>query len=160
MSKYAFIPLGALFGFILSRAGATTYDFYAQLFLFQDLQLMWVILVAAAVGMIGVQLLKRFHATALVGGQAMEFQGKPWRAALVPGSLLFGVGWGLAGACPGTALAMLGEGKLASLFTLAGLVTGTYAYGWLQSRASKTSTAARPASPLPSESPDGARGSA
>ena len=31
-----FLALGALFGFLLSRAGATTYDFYAQLFLFQD----------------------------------------------------------------------------------------------------------------------------
>ena len=57
-------------------------------------------------------------------------------ARLVAGSLLFGAGWGLAGACPGTALAMLGEGKLGAGFTIVGLVLGTYIYGVWQSRPS------------------------
>ena len=48
--KYAFILFGAVFGFLVSRAGATTFDFYAQLFLFQDLQLLWVIATAVVVG--------------------------------------------------------------------------------------------------------------
>jgi len=37
---------------------------------------------------------------------------------LVGGSLLFGVGWGLAGICPGPALVLLAQGK-AVIFTLA-----------------------------------------
>jgi len=122
------LPLGTLFGFILSRAGATTYDFYAKLFLFQDLQLLWVIVTAGAVGALGVALLKATGAKALVGS-SISFKGKPYKRALVPGSLLFGAGWGLAGACPGTALVMLGEGKLGALFTIVGLVLGTYLYG-------------------------------
>ena len=52
--RYSFVLMGALFGFLLSRAGATTYDFYAKLFLFEDLQLMWVIAAAAAVGIVDV----------------------------------------------------------------------------------------------------------
>ena len=134
MQKYLFLPLGILFGFILSRAGATTYDFYAGLFLFRDLQLLWVIAVAASVGAVGVALLKIAGARALLGGATLSFRGKPYTRSLVPGSLLFGLGWGLAGACPGTVLVMLGEGKLGALFTIVGIVAGTYLYGVVHSR--------------------------
>lgn len=127
--KYSFLGMGALFGFILSRAGATTYDYYAQLFLFQDLQLMVVIAVAAMVGMVGVQLLTRFKVKVVATGEPISFYPKPMRKGLVGGSLMFGAGWGLAGACPGTALAMLGEGRMAAGFTIFGIVLGTWLYG-------------------------------
>lgn len=133
--RYSFLLLGALFGFLLSRAGATTYDFYATLFLFTDLQLLWVIATAAGVGFVGIQVLKRTRARVLIGGGELSFKGKPWTRGLVGGSLLFGVGWGLAGACPGTSLAMLGEGKLGAAFTIAGILVGTWIYGLQQNRA-------------------------
>lgn len=127
--KYLFLPLGALFGFLLSRGGATTYDFYAKLFLFEDAQLFWVIAAAIAVGVPLLQLLKRFKVRALVSGEPIEFQPKPMKPDLIAGSLLLGVGWGLTAACPGTVLAMLGEGKFAGLFTISGILLGTWLYG-------------------------------
>jgi uncharacterized membrane protein YedE/YeeE len=127
--KYLFLPLGALFGFLLSRAGATTYDYYAKLFLFEDLQLVWVIGTAVIVGILGLALLKRARARALLTGEAIELRGKPMTRELPLGALMLGVGWGLAAACPGTVLAMIGEGKLSALFTVLGIVLGTYAYG-------------------------------
>lgn len=135
MRKYSFLLFGALFGFILSRAGATTYDFYAKLFLFEHFQLLWVIVTAAALGSLGVALLKAVKARTLFEGKPIAFKGKPYKASLIPGSVLFGLGWGLAGACPGTALAMLGEGKLGALFTLFGVFLGTYLYGLRESKA-------------------------
>ena len=138
MGKYLFLPLGVIFGFVLSRAGATTYDYYAKLFLFQDLQLLWVMATAAGVGVLGVALLKRVQPRALLGGEPIDFSGKAYRKGLVPGSLIFGVGWGLAAACPGTALAMLGEGKLGAAFAIVGLLLGTYIYGWINSRTFET----------------------
>lgn len=120
---------GILFGFILSRAGATTYDFYAKLFLFQDLQLLWVIATAATVGMVGVAILKSLQARSVLDGQPLSFAGKPYTKSLIVGSLIFGLGWGFASACPGTALVMLGEGKLGALFTIVGIVMGTYLFG-------------------------------
>jgi uncharacterized membrane protein YedE/YeeE len=44
---------------------------------------------------------------------------------LIAGSLLFGAGWGVAGTCPGTALAQIGDGHLAGLCTLAGILIGS-----------------------------------
>lgn len=144
--KYLFLPMGILFGFILSRAGATTYDYYAQLFLFQHLQLLWVIATAAGVGAVGVALLKRVRPETLLGRDPISFVGKAYKPDLVPGALLFGAGWGLAGACPGTALVMLGEGKLGALFSIAGMLIGTYAYGAFKSRALRRQGSAADAS--------------
>jgi uncharacterized membrane protein YedE/YeeE len=132
--KYVFLPLGALFGFLLSRGGATTYDFYAKLFLFEDLQLFWVIAAAIVVGAPLVHLLKRFGVRALVSREPIEFQYKPMKRGLFAGALMLGVGWGLTAACPGTVLTMLGEGKLAGLFTIAGILLGTWGYGAWQDR--------------------------
>jgi uncharacterized protein len=42
----------------------------------------------------------------------------------VVGSLVFGVGWGVADACPGPIATQVGQGVLWSLFTIAGVVTG------------------------------------
>ena len=135
--KYGFIGLGTIFGFILSRAGATTYDNYANLFLFKNFQLLWVISFAILVGVAGMIYLMRIAPLTLFTKQALSFEKKPLRRGLIFGSLLFGVGWGLAGSCPGTAPAMLGEGKLMALFSILGIGIGTYLYGYQQSRKSE-----------------------
>lgn len=126
--RLLFLALGALFGFLLSRAGATTQDFYAQLFLFQDLQLLWVIATATAVGIVGVALFKRWRLHAIFQKEEIAFAGKPMRRGLIAGSLVFGVGWGVSGACPGSAPAMLGEGKFLAVFVIVGILLGTYTY--------------------------------
>ena len=142
LASVAFLPFGMVFGFVLSRAGATTYDYYAGLFLFSDLQLLWVIAAGAATGAVGILLMKRLRARALLTGEVITFKGKPYKKSLIPGSLLLGLGWGLAGACPGTLLAMLGEGKANSLFTLGGVLFGTWLYGALQPTAPSASQGA------------------
>lgn len=132
--RYSFLLLGTVFGFLLSRAGATTFDFYAELFLFTNLQLLWVIATAGLVGIVGVALFKRVKLRAVADGEPLSFQGKPMRKTLVPGALLFGIGWGASGACPGTAPAMLGEGKMLAGFTLIGILIGTYFYGRMHAK--------------------------
>ena len=130
LSNLVYVGFGALFGFLLSRAGATTFDFYAGLFLLEDFQLFWVIALAAATGAVGIPLLEWRKPSSLMQGEPISFTRKPWKRGLLFGSLLFGVGWGLSASCPGTALAMIGEGKLAPLFTLLGILVGTAMYGW------------------------------
>lgn len=124
---------GILFGFLMSKAGATTYDYHAKMFLFQDLQLMIVIGTAVVVAMIGVILLKRSHVRAVATGEEVDFVKKPYQKGLIAGALLFGIGWGMTASCPGTVPAMIGEGKVVGLFVLLGILIGTMAYGVLQS---------------------------
>ncbi|VAW79781.1 hypothetical protein MNBD_GAMMA12-50 [hydrothermal vent metagenome] len=132
--KYSFILLGIVFGFLLSRAGATSYEFYSGLFLFENLQLLWVILFAVLTGIIGISLVKYFKVHSLISRTPLSLQPRPWIKGLVVGSLMFGVGWGVSGACPGTAPAMLGQGRLPALFTIVGIGIGTWIYGFLLSK--------------------------
>lgn len=145
--KFLFLLFGTLFGFLLSRAGATTFDFHAQLFQFGDLRLLWVIASAVAIGVAGIFTMKWWRARSWLGGEPLQFDGKPMRRQLVPGALMLGIGWGLTGSCPGTAPVMLGEGKFAALFTVLGVVLGTYVYGALTGKQKRTACAplARPA---------------
>jgi len=125
--------MGALFGFLMSRAGATTFDYHAKMFLMIDLQLMEVIGTAVVIAMTGVYLMKKFHIHSITTGRQVDFVKKPYQQGLIAGAFLFGVGWSMTAACPGTVPAMIGEGKISALFTLAGLLIGTMAYGILQS---------------------------
>jgi len=45
---------------------------------------------------------------------------------LISGSLIFGIGWGLAGFCPGGALPVLGTGNRTVMLFVAALITGIY----------------------------------
>lgn len=125
--------MGIAFGFFMSHAGATTYDYHAKMFLFQDFQLLIVIAMAVVIAMIGVTLMKKFHVTAIATGAEVDFVKKPYQKGLIAGAMLFGIGWGMTASCPGTIPAMIGEGKIAGIFALIGLLIGTMAYGILQS---------------------------
>lgn len=47
---------------------------------------------------------------------------------LIVGSAMFGIGWGLAGFCPGPALTSVGNGGTEALLFVAAMVTGMYAF--------------------------------
>lgn len=126
--RFASLTLGAVFGFILSRARATDYDAIAGMFRLQDLHLMGVIGVAIGVNALGLWLVRRSGAKALTG-EAIVMKARPMKKGMFLAGLVFGTGWALSGACPGTALAQIGEGKLYGIFTVAGIVAGTWLYG-------------------------------
>jgi hypothetical protein len=131
-ANFLALLMGILFGFLMSHAGATTYDYHAKMFLMIDFQLMEVIATAVIVAMIGVWLLKKFHVHSVTTGAEVDFVKKPYQKGLVAGAMLFGIGWAMTASCPGTVPAMLGEGKIAALFVLFGLLLGTLAFGVLQ----------------------------
>jgi hypothetical protein len=56
-------------------------------------------------------------------------------ARLVGGSLLFGIGWGLAGFCPGPALSALTTGLATVLLFVAAMITGMLLHDRLLARA-------------------------
>ena len=124
--------LGLAFGFVLSRSGATDYDYIQKMFLFTDPQLYFIIGGAVAVAMPGLLLLRRFGRTAT--GAPLVIKPKPRHLGNVVGGLLFGVGWSITGMCPGPVLTNLGEGKLYALPALAGVLLGAYALGAIYPR--------------------------
>jgi uncharacterized protein len=123
------VLFGAAFGFVLSRAGATQYDAIHRMFLFEDLHLAGVIVTAIVLSAIGYAIFRRRSPGSLPQ--------KPMQRGLILGGVMFGVGWALTGTCPGTALAQIGEGTLAGLITLAGILIGARVHGAFASRPSR-----------------------
>lgn len=126
------LVLGTLFGFLLAFAGATNFSLHAELFLFENLWLLFVIGSAVMTGITGVYLLKQWQPNALLTHTSIDFSPKGMTPNLVMGAVLFGIGWGMSAACPGTAPTMIGEGKLEGLFLVAGIVLGTASYGKIE----------------------------
>jgi len=129
--KFGFLLFGILFGFTLSRVGASEYDLIVGMFIGQDYKLVGVIITAIVVGAIGMQVLKRFSRP-VISGEPLKISHKELKKWSLLGAALFGIGWGMSGACPGTVLAQLGEGKIFGFFTFAGMICGTYIYARLK----------------------------
>jgi len=54
--------------------------------------------------------------------------------ALIAGSAIFGLGWGLSGICPGPGLLLLTGGSAQSLVFVVGVIAGVFAVGLLPPR--------------------------
>jgi hypothetical protein len=115
-----------IFGFVLSRVGATDYDAIHGMFMLTDLHLYGVIGTAVAVAALGFAYVRR-RTLRGPGGVPLAIVAKPMKPGLIIGGLMFGAGWALTGTCPGTALAQLGEGTLAGGITILGILAGAYA---------------------------------
>jgi uncharacterized membrane protein YedE/YeeE len=64
---------------------------------------------------------------------------------LVLGSLLFGIGWGLAGFCPGPAFVALGAGHMKAAAFVVAMLTGMAVYEWIERARSRASEPTRTA---------------
>jgi uncharacterized protein len=127
-----YIVLGTVFGFVLSRSGAADYDFIQGMFLFTNVQLYGIIGTAVVLTAPGLWLIKRRGLT--LSGRRCAVERKPNHRGTVVGGLLFGIGWSMAGMCPGPILVNIGEGKLYALAALAGALAGTGLLGELYPR--------------------------
>lgn len=134
--KLVVLLLGAVFGFAITSVRASEYDMIHGMFVGRDLTVAWVIITAILVGMLGMRLL-RARGFRTITGDPVKISRKPLQRLSLLGAAVFGAGWGLSGACPGTVLAQLGSGQLMALFTLAGMMLGTYTYALMKERESR-----------------------
>jgi uncharacterized protein len=127
-----YVLLGTVFGFILSRSGAADYNYIQAMFLFTNFQLYGIIGTAVAITAPGIWLIKRNGRTAL--GRPIAIELKPRHRGNIVGGLLFGIGWSMAGMCPGPIFVNIGEGKIYALAALAGALAGAGLFGAVYTR--------------------------
>lgn len=112
---------GMLFGFLLQKAQVIRYDKQLAALRLKDMTIVKFMLTNILVAMIGIYLLYDFGLVKLsiktltLGGNVL-------------GGLIFGLGWGIVGYCPATAMGALGEGRYDSLFGLLGMILGAGIY--------------------------------
>ncbi|MFN8342017.1 MAG: DUF6691 family protein [Cyclobacteriaceae bacterium] len=130
MKLLAYLLTGIVFGIALTKGEAVTWYRMQEMFHFQGFHMYGIFMTAVPTAALGVWLLRRFGKTA--DGEAVAFPPKQFSKGTVIGSLLFGFGWALTGACPGPFYAQIGAGLSVTLVTFAFAVLGTWAYGYLQ----------------------------
>lgn len=88
-----------------------------------DPSLMLVMIGAIAVGLVSFSIAKKRTLSFLGLGIKLPTANKV-DTRLIGGSLLFGMGWGLAGFCPGPALVALGSGEFKGLVFVLAMIAG------------------------------------
>lgn len=112
---------GMFFGLFLQKAEVIRYDRQLGALRLKDMTIVKFMLTTVLVGMVGVYLLYD-AGLARLSIKTLTLGGN------VVGGLLFGLGWGLLGYCPGTAAAAVGEGRLDALSGIAGMLVGAALY--------------------------------
>lgn len=116
---------GGLFGFGLAWSGMSQPEVVLRFLHLEDLGLLLVMGGAIAVVLPTYQLFRR---RPLLGGERAPFRAWLDRRTTL-GAVLFGIGWGISGACPGAAIASLGTGNTPILIVILAMFAGAAVEG-------------------------------
>jgi uncharacterized protein len=122
------IILGSLFGFTLHRIGASNPQNIINMLRLTDVHLMKVILFAIAISS---ALLFVGLTMGVVDASHLSVKTSYWGVLI--GGVILGIGWALAGYCPGTGVAALGDGRKDAVFFIFGGLCGAFLYMLLYS---------------------------
>jgi hypothetical protein len=125
-TKATLALVGLLLGFTLSRAGFSSWDEIHSMFTFHDLRLFLAFLTGVLALAVAWAIVRRVSTP--------SWSPRPIHPGTLPGSLLFGLGWAISGACPAIALVQVGEGRMGGAFTLTGILAGNWLYAAVHER--------------------------
>jgi len=129
MKNLRFLLSGILFGIIAVKSEIISWYRIHEMFLFKSFHMYVIIGTAIAVGATGVWLIKKYKIKD-IDGQPISFADKaPLYKSALFGGIMFGLGWGLVGACPGPMYTLLGTGIWSIAVVIASAVAGTFVYG-------------------------------
>ncbi|WP_127845528.1 DUF6691 family protein [Psychroflexus aestuariivivens] len=134
MKTLIYLIIGIFFGIVMYKSEAASWFRIYEMFEFGAFHMYGIIGSALVIGVVGVQIIKRNKVKAL-GGQEMALKPKAMSVSrYIIGGILFGLGWALAGACPGPMYVLAGAGYASILIVIFGALLGTFVYGLLKNK--------------------------
>lgn len=134
MKYIKYLAVGVFFGVIMYKSEAASWFRIYEMFQFGSFHMYGIIGSALVLGVIGVQIIKRKKIKAF-GNQEMELKPKKMSVPrYLIGGIIFGLGWALAGACPGPMYVLVGAGFYSMLVVIGGALLGTFVYGLLRNK--------------------------
>jgi hypothetical protein len=118
------LATGIVFGILLQQGRVLRFEKQVGALLFQDMTIIKFMFSAVIVGTVGIYSLAGLNLIQL------SVKGTSLGGNLV-GGCLFGIGWALAGYCPGTSIGALGEGRWHALWVILGMIVGAAIYAEL-----------------------------
>jgi hypothetical protein len=129
--KYGFV--GVLFGVVFVKAEVINWFRIQEMFRLQSFHMYGVIGSAVMVGALSIWIIKKANIKT-IHGDDIVIKVKQFDMGKIYGSLLFGFGWAITGACPGPLFAQIGTGALVVAVTLLSAIGGAWVYGYFKSR--------------------------
>ena len=134
MRSLLYLLVGIFFGIVLFKSEAASWFRIYEMFRFDSFHMYGIMGSALVVGMLFVVWAKRTKAKSFFG-EPLRIEDKErsfTRYAI--GGILFGLGWALAGACPGPIYILIGAGYWPIFIVLFGAIVGALVYGVLRPR--------------------------
>ncbi len=132
MKYVLLLILSTFFGVLLYKSEAASWYRINEMFHFESFHMYGIIGSAVLIGMIGVQIIKRRKLRDVYGSPiSIPPKNKSIPRYLIGGTL-FGLGWGLAGSCPGPIYVLIGSGESSLFIVLVSALAGTLLYGVLR----------------------------
>jgi len=127
--KYLFV--GIFFGLVLTKGEAVSWYRIQEMFRFEGFHMFGIFMTAVPIGALSLILIQKLNLRTREG-EPIRMPEKPYHHGVIIGSLIFGFGWALTGACPGPLYAQIGSGFLVTAVTLSAAILGTWTYAYLQ----------------------------
>ncbi len=134
MKNLKFLLVGIVFGIVLTKSEAISWYRIYEMFKFQSFHMYGIIGSAVSISMIFMFLFKKGAIKDYLGNQILIKEKKKGFIRTLVGGTIFGLGWALAGACPGPIFVLLGNGVISILIVLLGAVLGAFIYGLLSKK--------------------------
>ena len=120
---------GLLFGFGLAFGGMSKQEIVLSFLQLKDLGLLLLLGASAFVTALTINLVPKILKGTLLGGEEFKRRKRTLSKRTIIGAIIFGVGWGISGQCPGSAWASLGVGNVPVLIGIASMFLGAYIMG-------------------------------
>jgi uncharacterized protein len=131
MKNLKYLVVGTFFGLVLTKGEAISWFRIQEMFRFESFHLYGIFMTAIPTGALSLLLIRKLKIKTF-SGEAIEMPEKKYDHGVIIGSLLFGFGWALTGACPGPIYAQIGSGFLVTIVTLLSALLGTWCFAYLQ----------------------------
>ncbi|WP_306012863.1 MULTISPECIES: DUF6691 family protein [unclassified Allomuricauda] len=134
MKNIVYILLGTFLGIVLYKSEAASWFRIYEMFQFDSFHMYGIIGSALAVGVVLVFWIKKSKIKSF-SGEIIQIPDKEKSfARYILGGTLFGLGWALAGACPGPIYILVGAGYWPIVIVLFGAILGAFVYGLMRAR--------------------------
>ena len=134
MRTLIYLLIGILFGTTLFKSEAASWFRIYEMFRFESFHMFGIIGSTVGLGIFLIQAIKRFQIHSFYG-QPIVFTPKAKSVSrYLFGGFIFGLGWALAGACPGPMFVLVGAGFTPILVVIISAVFGTFLYGLVKDK--------------------------
>ena len=132
MRTLIYLCIGILFGITMFKSEAASWFRIYEMFKFESFHMYGIISSALGISIILTQSIKKLKIKPFYG-EKLTFNSKTKSfSRYMIGGIIFGLGWALAGVCPGPMFTLVGAGYISIFIVIIASLLGTFLYGLLK----------------------------